>query len=73
MDTVVQFTMTLPARFEQDGDVVVASFPTIDVVTQGRTREEASRALIEAAQAFIESCIERGTLASRGGSLTHAH
>ncbi|MFO1465722.1 MAG: hypothetical protein U1F35_04650 [Steroidobacteraceae bacterium] len=58
----VTFTLSLPAVFEDEGDLVVASFPHLDVVSQGRNRDEATRNLIEAAQLFIESCFERGVL-----------
>ena len=59
---VVTFTLNLPVTFEQEGEWVIASFPTIDVVSQGRDREEAERNLVEAAQLFIESCFERNAL-----------
>jgi hypothetical protein len=32
------------------------------VSSQGRTRDQAARNLIEAAQLFLEDCFERGTL-----------
>ncbi len=59
---VAQFTLVLPAIFHQEGDWIVASFPNLDVTSQGRTRDEAARNLIEAAQLFIESCFERNVL-----------
>ena len=58
----VTFILNLPAVFEREGDWTVAHFPDIDVASQGRTREEAERNLIEAAQLFIESCFERNVL-----------
>jgi predicted RNase H-like HicB family nuclease len=58
----VTFVLTLPALFEHEGESVVARFPDIDVASQGRTKEEAVRNLIEAAQLFIESCYERNVL-----------
>jgi predicted RNase H-like HicB family nuclease len=58
----VTFTLNLPATFEREGDMIVARFPDIDVASQGATKEEATRNLIEAAQLFIESCFERNVL-----------
>lgn len=58
----VTFTLTMPVEFRQEHDWVVAEFPTLNVASQGRTRDEATRNLIEAAQLFIESCFERGRL-----------
>lgn len=58
----VTFTLNLPAVFEQEGDCVVASFPILDLSSQGRTRDEAARNLVEATQLFIESCYERNVL-----------
>lgn len=40
----------------------VASFPALDVSSQGRTKGEAESNLIEATQLFLESCFELGTL-----------
>lgn len=59
---IATFTLVLPAVFRQEGDWFVASFPNLDVSSQGRSREQAARSLIEAAQLFIEDCFERGTL-----------
>lgn len=56
------FTLILPAVFSQETDWIVASFPDLDVTSQGRTRDEAKQNLIEAAQLFIESCFERNVL-----------
>lgn len=58
----VMFTLTLPAEFVQEADVVVGRFPHLDVASQGRNRAEAEHNLIEAAQLFIESCYERNVL-----------
>jgi predicted RNase H-like HicB family nuclease len=72
----VMFTLNLPAVFEQEGDFVVGRFPHLDVASQGATRGEAERNLIEAAQLFIESCFERNSLdevlKGCGFSLGHA-
>lgn len=59
---IAQFMLKLPATFTQEGGQVVASFPLLDVTSQGSTHEEAERNLIEATQLFIESCFERNVL-----------
>jgi len=40
----------------------IAACPSIDVVSQGDSADEAKRCLNEAVQLWFESCIERGTL-----------
>lgn len=55
-------SLNLPAVFTREDEWVVASFPHLDVTSQGRTQDEAARNLIEAAQLFIESCFERNIL-----------
>jgi predicted RNase H-like HicB family nuclease len=52
----------LTGKIDREGDWYVARCDGLPVVTQGRTDGEAIANLIEAAQMFIESCIERGTL-----------
>jgi predicted RNase H-like HicB family nuclease len=59
---IVTFTLTLPAQFREEQGWVVGEFPNLDIASQGRTRAEAERNLIEAAQLFIESCFERNRL-----------
>jgi predicted RNase H-like HicB family nuclease len=61
MPTVL-LTLYLPATFEHEGPWIVGRFPDIDVTSQGKTREEAERNLVEAAQLFMESCYERDVL-----------
>lgn len=56
----VQFR--LPFAVRQDGDWFYSSCPILDVHSQGRSKDEAVRNLVEALQLFIESCFERGTL-----------
>lgn len=46
----------------REGNYYVATCLGLPVVTQGKTDNEAMSNLLEAAQLFIESCIERGTL-----------
>lgn len=40
----------------------IAVCPKIDVVTQGKSADDAKRCLDEAVQLWFEDCIERGTL-----------
>jgi predicted RNase H-like HicB family nuclease len=58
----------IQARFDRYGMMkredgwYVATCPPLDIATQGRTQQEARENLIEAAQLFLASCLERGTL-----------
>jgi predicted RNase H-like HicB family nuclease len=58
----ITFVLNLPAVFREEHGWVVGEFPNLSVASQGRTRDEAERNLIEAAQLFIESCFERNQL-----------
>lgn len=58
----INVTIRLQAIFSQEDGYHVASFPALDVASQGRTKDEAQRNLIEATQLFLESCFARGTL-----------
>jgi predicted RNase H-like HicB family nuclease len=58
----VQFEFSLPARISRQDGYFVGCFPHLDVVSQGRSIEEARANLIEAAQLFIESCYARNVL-----------
>ncbi len=64
----VKMTLPLEAEFrlygiaKRQGRWYVASCPALDVTTQGRTLAEAKKNLHEAAELFIVSCLERGTL-----------
>lgn len=59
---IARFTLTLPVTFQNEDGWVVASFPNLDVSSQGRTQQDATRNVIEAAQLFLEDCFERGML-----------
>ena len=48
--------------FKPRGKWWLACAPEIDVCTQGKTFEEAQQNIREAIQAFVEYCLERGTL-----------
>ena len=52
----------LPAKIRKKGKWYVSSCPSLDVHSQGHSREEARQNLIDALVFFFESCFERGTL-----------
>jgi predicted RNase H-like HicB family nuclease len=60
--------MTIQAEFHLYGQIkkkgkwLIAYCPPLDLSIQGQTMEEARENLIEAAQLFLTSCMERGTL-----------
>jgi predicted RNase H-like HicB family nuclease len=60
MDIGIEFR--LPARIRKKGKWYVSSCPSLDVHSQGHTKDEARRNLIDALVFFFESCFERGTL-----------
>ena len=51
MDKVLQLT----AMIEREGDGYVATCPELDVVSQGRTIEEARLNLVEAVEGFFDA------------------
>jgi len=46
--------LQLTAVIEREGDAYVATCPEVDVVSQGKTVEEARRNLLEAIEGFFE-------------------
>jgi predicted RNase H-like HicB family nuclease len=52
----------VPARIRKKGKWFVSSCPLLDVHSQGHTRDEAERNLVDALTSFLISCYERGTL-----------
>ena len=62
MKATVQVEFELFGVVKRKGKWYVASCPPLDLTTQGRTKEEAKKNLLEASELFITSCIERGTL-----------
>ena len=58
----VQLTVRLPVQYAQEGAVVIAHTPGIDVASHGASRPAALAALIEAMQLWFMSCYERGEL-----------
>jgi predicted RNase H-like HicB family nuclease len=58
----VQAEFKLFGVIKREGKWYIAYCPPLDLTTQGRTKAEAKRNLLEACQLFIMSCLERGTL-----------
>jgi hypothetical protein len=52
----------VPARIRRKGKWFISSCPPLDVHSQGHTRDEAERNLVDALASFPISCYERGTL-----------
>lgn len=59
----VEISIRLSCFVRDDGKYWVSGCPNLDVYSQGDSREEAMGALREALDLWIESCIERDTLA----------
>jgi predicted RNase H-like HicB family nuclease len=53
----------LPVRIRKKGKWYVSSWPSLDVHSQGHTKEEARRNVVDALVFFLESCVHRQTLA----------
>jgi len=62
MGSMMQAQYTLFGCVKREGGWFIAHCPPLDITTQGRNLDEAKQNLKEAAQLFIISCIERGTL-----------
>ncbi len=58
----VTFNVKLPATIRREGDWFVSACPVLDIASQGKSEREALNNLVEAAQVFLLSCYERGTL-----------
>jgi predicted RNase H-like HicB family nuclease len=52
----------VPARIRKKGKWFISSCPLLDVHSQGHSRDEAERNLVDALASFLISCYERGTL-----------
>ena len=69
----------VPARIRRKGKWFVSSCPLLDVHSQGHTRGEAERNLVDALTSFLIICYERGTLdevlreAGSGGGFDSIH
>jgi predicted RNase H-like HicB family nuclease len=62
MKVAVQAEFKLFGVVKREGDWFIAYCPPLDLTTQGRTKAEAKKNLVEASELFITSCLERGTL-----------
>jgi predicted RNase H-like HicB family nuclease len=58
----VRLQVKLRGHVRREGRHWSAGCPSINVYSQGATREEAQRCLQEAVELWFESCVERGTL-----------
>lgn len=59
---VARYNVRLQAWFRREGREWLAWCPTIEVMTQDRTKSGALASLREAVQLWFESCIDRGVL-----------
>jgi predicted RNase H-like HicB family nuclease len=62
MSSRVTFTVSLPFRIRKEGAYFVSWCFPLDVYSQGKTREEAEKNLVEAVRLFLTNCFERATL-----------
>jgi predicted RNase H-like HicB family nuclease len=62
MEQRVRFDIQVPVKVFKDGVVYVAHCPVFDVASQGETREEAKKNLVEALTLFLVTCYDMGTL-----------
>ena len=62
--SVIEFAVTFDAELAADAETggYVAYSPSLDVMSQGETLDEARENLVEAVHLFLESCYERGAL-----------
>lgn len=60
--SAVTFKVTVPITVKQKGSIWISSCPCLDVMSQGRTKEEARKNIEDALQLFLISCHERGAL-----------
>lgn len=58
----ITLSFQLPYRIRPDQGWYVASCPSLDVHSQGKSQKQAKDNLREALTLFLTSCIERGTL-----------
>jgi predicted RNase H-like HicB family nuclease len=62
MTESIQLEVKLKGVARREGRRWVAGCPSLNVYSQGETREQAQRCLEEAVEPWFESCLERGTL-----------
>ncbi|MGD0076675.1 MAG: hypothetical protein ABSD31_20450 [Candidatus Binataceae bacterium] len=58
----IKMEWELPATIRKKAKWYVSSSPLLDVYSQGHTRQEAERNIVDALVSFLMSCYERGTL-----------
>ena len=61
-DAISGYSIRLDAWFRREGWDWLVWCPSIDIMTQARTKKKAFESLTEAVQLWFESCIERGVL-----------
>ena len=62
MTESIQLDVTLKGVVRREGKRWMAGCPSLNVYSQGQTRDQAQRCLEEAVELWFESCLERGTL-----------
>ena len=62
MRGMAQLQFNFFGTFKREDGWVIAHCPPLDITTQAKTVTEAKKNLTEAAELFIISCLERGTL-----------
>lgn len=62
MPDILAVKVELRAFVREEDSLWVAACPSLDVYSQGDSRDEAKRNLEEAVQLWIDSCVERNTL-----------
>jgi len=70
----VQFRLGFATRYDAEASVHVGYCPTLDLYSQGETKDEAKAAIISATKLFIVRCYERDILHTvlRGRGMTRA-
>jgi predicted RNase H-like HicB family nuclease len=58
----IEMTAKLPITLKKKAKTYVSCCPLLDVYSQGKTKKEAEKNLVEALSLFFISCFERGTL-----------
>ena len=61
-DAITGYSVRLDTWFRREGRDWLVWCPSIDVMTQARTKKKAFESLREAVQLWFESCIQRGVL-----------
>jgi len=62
MTESIHLEVQLKGVVRREGKRWIAGCPSLNVYSQGRTREDARRCIKEAVELWFESCLERGTL-----------